>query len=112
MERAESLAVDLEWFDQRGILIPKPSNPGVSYATYLKELGETSVPSFLCHFYIVYFSHIAGGQVIARQVYLLSDNDSRQLSFAPVTSLVTYIFGKLSVIGNLARYFSVILLWL
>uniref|UniRef100_A0A7C9EEK9 Heme oxygenase (Biliverdin-producing) n=2 Tax=Opuntia streptacantha TaxID=393608 RepID=A0A7C9EEK9_OPUST len=68
LERAESLAMDLEWFDQRGILIPKPSNPGVSYATYLKELGETSVPLFLCHFYIVYFSHIAGGQVIARQV--------------------------------------------
>ncbi|KAJ8450776.1 hypothetical protein Cgig2_021248 [Carnegiea gigantea] len=68
LERAQSLARDLEWFGQQGISIPEPSKPGVSYATYLKQLGENSAPSFLSHFYNVYFSHIAGGQVIARQV--------------------------------------------
>lgn len=67
LERAQSLARDLEWFGQQGISIPEPSKPGVSYATYLKQLGEESAPSFLSHFYNVYFSHIAGGQVIARQ---------------------------------------------
>lgn len=51
--------------------IPEPSNPGVSYASYLQELAEKSAPLFLSHFYNVYFSHIAGGQVIAKQVCLI-----------------------------------------
>ncbi|XP_068312343.1 probable inactive heme oxygenase 2, chloroplastic isoform X2 [Pyrus communis] len=45
-----------------------PSNPGVSYAKYLEGLAAHSAPLFLCHFYNIYISHIAGGQVIARQV--------------------------------------------
>lgn len=68
LERSGSLAKDLEWFSQQGMVIPEPSNPGISYASYLKDLAETSAPLFLSHFYNVYFSHIAGGQVIAKQV--------------------------------------------
>lgn len=49
-------------------MIPEPSNSGVSYTKYLEELAEKRAPLFLCHFYNIYFSHIAGGQVIARQV--------------------------------------------
>ncbi len=69
MERSEGLAKDIEWLGQQGFVIPEPSNPGNSYAKYLEELSEKSAPLFLCHFYNIYFSHIAGGQVIARQVY-------------------------------------------
>ncbi|XP_074279302.1 putative inactive heme oxygenase 2, chloroplastic isoform X2 [Silene latifolia] len=68
LERSESLARDLEWFRQQDMLIPEPSNPGITYAAYLKELSGKSAPLFLCHFYNSYFSHIAGGQVIAKQV--------------------------------------------
>ncbi|KAG6624711.1 probable inactive heme oxygenase 2, chloroplastic [Carya illinoinensis] len=68
LERSEGLAKDLEWIRLQGFVIPEPSNPGVSYAKYLNELAEKSAPLFLCHFYNIYFSHIAGGQVIARQV--------------------------------------------
>lgn len=68
LERSECLAKDLEWFSQEGNVIPAPSNPGVSYAQYLEELAETSPPLFLSHFYNIYFSHIAGGQVIAKKV--------------------------------------------
>ncbi|KAB2629724.1 inactive heme oxygenase 2 [Pyrus ussuriensis x Pyrus communis] len=64
----ECLSGDLEWFKQQGNVIPEPSNPGVSYAKYLERLAEHSAPLFLCHFYKIYFSHIAGGQVIARRV--------------------------------------------
>ncbi|KMT19305.1 hypothetical protein BVRB_1g013110 [Beta vulgaris subsp. vulgaris] len=80
LERSGSLARDLEWFSQQGMAIPEPSNPGVSYASYLQELAEKSAPLFLSHFYNVYFSHIAGGQVIAKQVAekLLKE---RQLEF-------------------------------
>ncbi|CAM8916103.1 unnamed protein product [Rhodiola kirilowii] len=67
-ERSESLFKDLEWFSQQGIVIPEPSNPGVNYVKYLEELAERSAPLFLSHFYNIYFSHIAGGQVIARKV--------------------------------------------
>ncbi|CAB4266403.1 unnamed protein product [Prunus armeniaca] len=68
LERSEGLSEDLEWFKQQGMVIPEPSSPGVSYAKYLQELADNSAPLFLCHFYNIYFSHIAGGQVIARQV--------------------------------------------
>lgn len=67
LERSASLLKDLEWFSQQNIAIPQPSTPGISYAEYLDELAEKCAPSFLCHFYNVYFAHIAGGQLIARQ---------------------------------------------
>uniref|UniRef100_A0A5B6ZNT0 heme oxygenase (biliverdin-producing) n=1 Tax=Davidia involucrata TaxID=16924 RepID=A0A5B6ZNT0_DAVIN len=68
LERSKGLSKDLEWFSQQDIAIPPPSNPGLTYAKYLEELAEKSAPLFLCHFYNIYFSHIAGGQVIAKQV--------------------------------------------
>lgn len=68
LERSKGLSIDLEWFSQQDIAIPLPSNPGVSYVKYLEELAETSPSLFLSHFYNIYFSHIAGGQLIAKQV--------------------------------------------
>ncbi|XAR61857.1 Heme oxygenase (biliverdin-producing) [Bertholletia excelsa] len=68
LERSEGLSKDLEWFGQQDIVIPPPSNPGITYAKYLEELGDKSASLFLCHFYNIYFSHIAGGQVITKQV--------------------------------------------
>ncbi|KAG6749142.1 hypothetical protein POTOM_046185 [Populus tomentosa] len=68
LERSEGLAKDLEWFSQRNIEIPEPSTPGTSYVKYLEELAEDNAPLFLSHFYNIYFSHIAGGQVISRKV--------------------------------------------
>ncbi|KAI4336954.1 hypothetical protein L6164_015420 [Bauhinia variegata] len=68
LERAEAYSKDLEWLNQQGFMIPDPSSPGLSYAKYLEELSEKSAPLFLCHFYNIYFSHIAGGQVISRKV--------------------------------------------
>lgn len=68
LERSEGISRDLEWFSEQGIIIPEPSTPGVSYAKYLEELAEKSAPLFLSHFYNIYFSHVAGGQVIERQV--------------------------------------------
>ncbi|XP_065881557.1 probable inactive heme oxygenase 2, chloroplastic [Euphorbia lathyris] len=80
LERSEGLAKDLEWFRQQDIVIPGPSSPGLSYVKYLEELADKSAPLFLCHFYNIYFSHIAGGQVIAKQV---SDKilEGRELEF-------------------------------
>ncbi|KAH6755703.1 alpha/beta-Hydrolases superfamily protein [Perilla frutescens var. hirtella] len=68
LERSDCISRDLEWLREQGNEIPEPSNPGVTYAQYLEELAEKSPPLFLCHFYNIYFSHIAGGQVIARKV--------------------------------------------
>lgn len=68
LERSDGLSKDIEWFREQGMVIPEPSNPGVSYSKYLEELAEKSAPLFLCHFYNIYFSHFAGGQVITRQV--------------------------------------------
>ncbi|KAI4316731.1 hypothetical protein L6164_024682 [Bauhinia variegata] len=68
LERSEAYSKDLEWFDEQGFMIPNPSSPGLSYAKYLEEFSERSAPLFLCHFYNIYFSHIAGGQVISRKV--------------------------------------------
>ena len=50
-------------------MIPPPSDPGVTYVKYLEGLAEKSPPLFLSHYYNIYFSHIAGGQVIGKQVF-------------------------------------------
>lgn len=79
LERSEAISRDIEWFRQQGVVIPEPDDPGVSYAKYLEELSEKSAPMFLCHFYNIYFSHIAGGQVIEKQVCLVFE-----LAFVPL----------------------------
>ncbi|GFS33193.1 alpha/beta-Hydrolases superfamily protein [Actinidia rufa] len=68
LERSEGLSKDLKWFSQQVIVIPPPSDPGVTYVKYLEGLAEKSPPLFLSHYYNIYFSHIAGGQVIGKQV--------------------------------------------
>ncbi|RDX76856.1 putative inactive heme oxygenase 2, chloroplastic, partial [Mucuna pruriens] len=68
LERSEGLLKDLEWLEEEGNEIPNPSSPGLTYANYLEELAERSAPLFLSHFYNIYFSHIAAGQVIAKKV--------------------------------------------
>lgn len=68
LERSASITKDLKWVENQGIVIPQPSAPGITYATYLEELAERSAPSFLCHLYNIYFAHIAGGQGIGKQV--------------------------------------------
>ncbi|XP_065849261.1 uncharacterized protein [Euphorbia lathyris] len=72
-----SKLADMPWrlglvLRQQDIVIPGPSSPGLSYVKYLEELADNSAPLFLCHFYNIYFSHIAGGQVIAKQITLCS----------------------------------------
>ncbi|KAJ8538052.1 hypothetical protein K7X08_014592 [Anisodus acutangulus] len=69
LERAECISKDLEWFSQQGHVILEPSNAGVTYANYLEELAEKTPRLFLSHFYNIYFSHIAGGQVIAKKAF-------------------------------------------
>ncbi|OAY66045.1 putative inactive heme oxygenase 2, chloroplastic, partial [Ananas comosus] len=68
LERSASISKDLEWFKEQNIAIPEPSSPGITYADYLNELAESSAPSFLCHFYNIYFAHINGGIPIGRKV--------------------------------------------
>ncbi|EOY14542.1 Heme oxygenase 2, putative isoform 1 [Theobroma cacao] len=103
LERSPGLSKDLEWFSQQDFVIPEPSNPGVTYVAYLKELAEKSAPHFLSHFYNIYFSHIAGGQVIARQVseMLL---EGRELEFykweGDVQESLKGVRDKLNVLGE------------
>ncbi|PON49570.1 heme oxygenase-like [Trema orientale] len=103
LERSEGISKDLEWFRQKGMVIPEPTNAGVSYGKYLEELAEKSAPLFLCHFYNIYFSHIAGGQVIAKQVSekLL---DGMDLEFyrweAEVSELLKGVREKLNMLGE------------
>ncbi|KAL1539219.1 putative inactive heme oxygenase 2, chloroplastic, variant 3 [Salvia divinorum] len=84
LERSDCISRDLEWLREQGNEIPEPSNPGVNYVKYLEDLAEKSPPLFLCHFYNIYFSHVAGGQVISRKIqnrYQVSDMlfDGREL---------------------------------
>ncbi|KAM6544559.1 hypothetical protein CsatB_025295 [Cannabis sativa] len=103
LERSEAILKDLEWFRQKGMAIPEPTNVGVSYGKYLEELAEKNAPMFLCHFYNIYFSHIAGGQIIAKQV---SENllDGVELEFckweAEVPELLKGVREKLNMLGE------------
>ncbi|XP_057768173.1 heme oxygenase 1, chloroplastic-like [Salvia miltiorrhiza] len=68
LERSERIAKDMEWFEQQGHLIPHPSSLGINYAEYLNQLSENEPHAFLCHFYMTYFGHTAGGTMIGRKV--------------------------------------------
>lgn len=68
LERSESLATDLKWFKEQGNLIPEPSAPGLTYATFLEGLAKKDPQAFICHFYNVYFAHSAGGRMIGKKV--------------------------------------------
>lgn len=70
LERTERLMKDLDWFEKQGCTIPEPSPPGKRYSTYLKKLAESSAPSFLCHYYNLYFAHATGGVGIGQKVVL------------------------------------------
>ncbi|KAG9450955.1 hypothetical protein H6P81_010920 [Aristolochia fimbriata] len=103
LERTQGLSKDLEWFREQGHTIPEPGPPGVTYAKYLEELAENSAPSFLCHFYNIYFAHITGGQVILKQV---SEKilEGRDLEFSKwegdVSELLKDMRGKLNKLGD------------
>ncbi|CAA0830295.1 Probable inactive heme oxygenase 2-chloroplastic [Striga hermonthica] len=103
LERSGCIMKDLEWLREQGNVIPEPSNPGVKYMQYLKELAENSPPLFLSHFYNIYFSHIAGGQVIAKKVSskLL---EGRKLEFykweGDAEQLLTSVREKLNALGE------------
>lgn len=72
LERSESLARDLEWFQENGHVIPKASRLGISYSNYVEELSETDPQAFICHFFNIYFAHIAGGRMIEKMVCFFS----------------------------------------
>ncbi|KAG0478173.1 hypothetical protein HPP92_012892 [Vanilla planifolia] len=68
LERSVRITKDLEWFQQQGHVIPQPSSHGTAYASHLQRLAEKCAPSFLCHFYNIYFAHLYGGCGIGKQV--------------------------------------------
>ncbi|KAK8501341.1 hypothetical protein V6N13_027039 [Hibiscus sabdariffa] len=68
LERSEKLAMDLEWFRQKGYAVGEPSAPGVTYAHYLKQLSDHDPQAFICHFYNVYFANSAGGRIISNKI--------------------------------------------
>lgn len=57
LERSERIAKDVKWFEQQGYAIPQPSSLGINY-----------LYQFLCHFYMIYFGHTAGGRMIGKKV--------------------------------------------
>ncbi|KAJ9551081.1 hypothetical protein OSB04_015126 [Centaurea solstitialis] len=68
LERAESLAKDLEWFKEQGHSIPEPSFPGLNYSAYIEDLSKKDPQAFISHFYNTYFGHSAGGWMIGQKV--------------------------------------------
>ncbi|XP_047942700.1 heme oxygenase 1, chloroplastic-like [Salvia hispanica] len=68
LERSERIAKDMEWFEEQGYAIPQASSVGINYAQYLCELSENEPHAFLCHFYMIYFGHTAGGRMIGKKV--------------------------------------------
>lgn len=67
LERSERIAKDMEWFEEQGYAIPQASSVGINYAQYLCELSENEPHAFLCHFYMIYFGHTAGGRMIGKK---------------------------------------------
>jgi heme oxygenase (biliverdin-producing, ferredoxin) len=71
LERSKALAADLAWFaGERGVPLhpEKVNSPGAQYAVRLRSLAASDIPSFVCHYYNVYFAHTAGGMMIGKMV--------------------------------------------
>ncbi|XP_076902545.1 putative inactive heme oxygenase 2, chloroplastic [Bidens hawaiensis] len=68
LERSKCFSKDIEWLSTQDLTIPEPLFTSKKYVNYLEQLAAQSPPLFFCHLYNIYFSHIAGGQVIARKV--------------------------------------------
>nr|XP_043607269.1 probable inactive heme oxygenase 2, chloroplastic isoform X2 [Erigeron canadensis] len=67
LERSESFTKDIDLLSEQ-LTIPEPLFTSKKYVKYLEDLAAESPPLFFCHLYNIYFSHMAGGQVIARKV--------------------------------------------
>ena len=68
LERSAALQRDIEWFASLGVRAEPASGAGVEYAKYLTDMAQRDPPSFICHFYNVYFAHTAGGRMIGKKV--------------------------------------------
>jgi heme oxygenase (biliverdin-producing, ferredoxin) len=71
LERGSALASDIDWLTTTKGLSPlpiSPSGPGSRYVDLLHSLARDDVPSFMCHYYNIYFAHTAGGAMIGRAV--------------------------------------------
>lgn len=68
LERAEALAKDIKWFESMGVETKPAAGAGLEYSKYLTDLAARDPPSFICHFYNVYFAHTAGGRMIGKKV--------------------------------------------
>lgn len=63
LERTEALRKDIDWMltmDPELGSAPTPSEKGLKYSMFLKEIAQKSIPGFLCHYYNHYFAHTAG----------------------------------------------------
>lgn len=65
---ASSLRSRLTRAPRQGVSVPAAASAGATYAEYLTTLAATDVPSFICHFYNVYFAHTAGGRMIGASI--------------------------------------------
>lgn len=71
LERGVALARDIDFLKTTKGLSPLPivpSGPGSRYVDFLQSLACDDVPSFLCHYYNIYFAHTAGGAMIGKAV--------------------------------------------
>ena len=50
------------------LTIPECGNAGKTYAQFLTNLADESVPKFMCHYYNHYFAHTAGGRMIGKKI--------------------------------------------
>ncbi|XP_024024263.1 heme oxygenase 1, chloroplastic [Morus notabilis] len=105
LERSERLAKDLEWIKDQGHVLPEPSDLGVNYANYLKELSIVKDSHLiLCHFYNLYFGHTAGGRIMAKRyaINALSEKimNNKELEFykwdGEVSQLLQNVTDKLN----------------
>lgn len=70
LERTTALRKDIQWMQEFDptLTVPGVGAAGASYAAFLTEIAQRSVPGFVCHYYNQYFAHTAGGMRIGQNI--------------------------------------------
>jgi len=70
LERVDALEEDIKWMCEYDptLIVPEVGIHVREYSKFLKDIADSSIPKYICHYYNHYFAHTAGGRMIGKKM--------------------------------------------